>query len=167
MSDKDATAEQPKPEADRVFLVVVDDSEEMRVALRFAALSARRSGGRVALLFVQDPVDFQHWLGVEAIMREEAREKAEEILQKLSADVFQWAGSYPVLYIREGDRRDELVALLNEEPSIKIVVLAASTGSGGPGPIISYLVSKGVSQLHVPVMIVPGSLTEEEVVALT
>ncbi|MGE4217981.1 MAG: universal stress protein [Alphaproteobacteria bacterium] len=167
MSDKDAAAEQPKPDSDRVFLVVVDDSDEMRLALRFAALSAKRAGGRVALMFVQDSVDFQHWLGVEAIMREEAREKAEEILQKLSADVFQWSGSYPVLYIREGDRRDELLALLNEEPSIKIVVLAASTGSGGPGPIISYLVGKGVSQLHVPVMIVPGSLTEEEVVALT
>jgi len=167
MTDRDATAEQSKPESDRVFLVVVDDSEEMRLALRFASLSTKRAGGRVALLFVQDSVDFQHWLGVEAIMREEAREKAEEILQKLSADVFQWSGSYPVLYIREGDRRDELLALLAEEPSIKLVVLAASTGSGGPGPIISYLVSKGVNQLHVPVMIVPGSLTDEEVVALT
>ena len=37
---------------DRVFLVVVDDSPEREVALRYACLRARKDGWRVALLRV-------------------------------------------------------------------------------------------------------------------
>ncbi len=154
-------------EKERVFLVVVDDTEEMKVALHFACRRARRTGGRVALLYVQEPADFQHWMAVGDLMREEAREEGEALLQKLSAEVQQWAGSYPVLYIREGDRKEELVKLIEEEPSISILVLGAGTGPAGPGPIISHLMSKGVRELRVPVTIVPGSLSDDEIVALT
>lgn len=152
---------------DRVFLVVVDDSEEMRVALHFACRRAMRTGGRVALLYVQEPADFQHWVAIGDRMREEAREEAEGLMQKLSAEVQQWAGGFPVLYLREGDRREELEKLLEEEPSISVLVLGASAGAKGPGPLVSYLFGKGVSQLRVPVTIVPGSLSDEDVIALT
>jgi hypothetical protein len=100
-------------------------------------------------------------------MREEAREEGEEMLQRLSADALKWAGSLPIYYMREGDRREELFSLLEEEPSISVVVLAASAGSEGPGPIISYVWGKGAGRLRIPITIVPGSLTEEEIVALT
>ena len=116
---------------ERVFLVVVDDSEEMPVALHFACRRARNNGGRVALLYVSSPTTFQHWAAVGDLMRQEAREEGEQLLQKLAAEVFEWAGSYPILYIREGDVREELVALIDAEPSISVLVLAASTGSSG------------------------------------
>ncbi len=166
MSDE---TEQTKSSAedDRVFLVVVDDSEEMRVALHFACRRAMRTGGRVALLYVQEPADFQHWVAIGDRMREEAREEAEGLMQKLSAEVQQWAGGFPVLYLREGDRREELEKLLGEEPSISVLVLGASTGAKGPGPLVSYLFGKGASSLHIPVTIVPGSLSDEDVIALT
>ena len=154
-------------EKDRVFLVVVDDSEEMRVALHFACRRAMRTGGRVALLYVQEPADFQHWVAVGDRMREEAREEAEGLMQKLSAEVQQWAGGFPVLYLREGDRREELEKLLDEEPSVSVLVLGASTGAKGPGPLVSHLLGKGASHLHIPVTIVPGSLSDEDVIALT
>ena len=154
-------------ESERVFLVVLDNSVEMRVALQFACLRARRTGGRVAFLFVQEPADFQHWVAVGDLMREEAREEGEEMLQRLSADALKWAGSLPIYYMREGDRREELFSLLEEEPSISVVVLAASDGPEGPGPIISYVLGKGAGRLHIPITIVPGSLTEEEIDALT
>ena len=80
---------------ERVFLVVVDDSEEMKVALHFAGRRAKRNGGRVALLHVQEPADFQHWMSVGEIMREENREAAEELLQELSAEVASWSGRVP------------------------------------------------------------------------
>jgi nucleotide-binding universal stress UspA family protein len=152
---------------ERVFLVVVDDSEEMPVALHFACRRARSSGGRVALLYVSTPADFQHWAAVGDLMRQEAREEGEQLLQKLAAEVYEWAGSYPILYIREGDVREELVKLIESEPTISIMVLAASTGSGGPGPLITYLLGKKARQSRVPITIVPGNLTDEELIEIT
>ena len=146
----------------RVFLVVVDESEEMPVALRYAALRARHTGGRVALLYVIEPSDLQHWMAVESLMREERREEAEQLLNKLSQEVLELSGVHPVLYIREGRRRDELLAMLEEEPSISILVLAAGTGPEGPGPLITALMGKSLAKLRVPVTIVPGGLTDEQ-----
>lgn len=154
-------------ENDRVFLVVVDESQEMRVALHFACRRALRTGGRVALLYVQEPAEFQHWMAIGDLMREEAREEAESLLQKLSAEVQQWAGTFPIVYLREGSRAEELEKLLDEEPTISVLVLGASTESAGPGPLISHLVSKGTAKLRLPVTIVPGSLSDEEIIALT
>ena len=154
-------------EADRTFLVVVDDSEEMQVALHFASRRAMRTGGRVALLYVQQPAEFQHWMAVGDLMREEAREEAEGLMQKLSAEVKEWSGNYPVVHMREGDIGDELEKLLDEEESISVLVLAASTESSGPGPLISHLVGKGGARLRVPVTIVPGSLSDEKIIAIT
>jgi nucleotide-binding universal stress UspA family protein len=164
-SDKPDTQEDAARE--RIFLVIVDDSEEMKVALHFACRRAKSTGGRVALLYVQDQADFQHWMAVAEIMREEQREAAEELLQTLSAEVHDWSGKMPILYIREGVFREALVKLLDEEPSISILVLAAGVGRGGPGPIIDYILSKRAANLHVPVTIVPGSLDDAEIIAIT
>ncbi|MEE8507225.1 MAG: universal stress protein, partial [Kiloniellales bacterium] len=106
--------------SDRVFLVVVDETEEMQVALRFACRRARHSGGRVALLCVIEPAEFQHWMAVEDLMREEARSEGELLLQRLAAQVNELAGAMPILYVREGKVRDELFKLLEEEPSVSI-----------------------------------------------
>jgi len=151
----------------RVFLVVVDETEEMRVALRFAALRARSTGGKVAMLYVVEPSEFQHWMSVGDLMREEARTEAEQVLQRLAAEVSELAGSLPVLYVREGDRRDELLALLDEEPNISILVLGASTGKRGPGPLVSAMTGKFLGRLHIPVTVVPDSMTVEEIDAVT
>jgi nucleotide-binding universal stress UspA family protein len=152
---------------ERVFLVVVDDSEEMPVALHFACRRARKSGGRVALLYVSSPADFQHWAAVGDLMRQEAREEGEQLLQKLAGEVQEWAGSFPILYIREGDVREELVNLIESEPTISILVLAAGTGSGGPGPIITYLLGKKARQSRIPITIVPGNLSDDELIEIT
>ena len=160
-------AAETKTSDDRVFLVVVDDSEEMKVALHFACRRAKTSGGRIALLHVQEPAEFQHFMAVEEIMREEKREEAEELMQLLSAEVVEWSSKMPSFYLREGDRREELLTLLEEEPSISVLVLGASVGGGGPGPIIDYLLSRGASQLRVPVTLVPGSLSDEAIIAIT
>jgi len=157
MSDESAEA---TPQ--RIFLVVVDESEEMRVALRYAALRARHTGGRVALLYVIQPSDLQHWMAVESLMREERREEAEQLLNKLAQEVLELAGTRPVIYIREGRRRDELTAMLNEEPSISVLVLAAGIGPEGPGPLITALVGKSLAKLPVPLTIVPGGLSDEQ-----
>ena len=153
--------------SERVFLVVVDESEELHVALRYASNRAKATGGRVALFYVIEPSGFGHWIAVEDLMEKEMRLQAEETLKKYSEVVMQMSGQMPALYIREGNRLDALMALLDEEPSISILVLAAGTGKGGPGPLISALAGKLNKRLHVPLTIVPGALSDEEIDALT
>jgi nucleotide-binding universal stress UspA family protein len=155
-----------KKQAHRVFLVVVDQSAELKLALRFAARRARATGGRVAMLYVTEPAEAE-WLGVGDIMREERRAEAEQRLQELSTQVQNLSGEMPILYVREGAVRDELLKIVDEEPSISILVLAADAGAGGPGPLVTALTGKFAGKLHIPLTIVPGSLTDEEVDAIT
>ncbi|MEC7647810.1 MAG: universal stress protein [Pseudomonadota bacterium] len=154
-------------ETEQVFLAVVDDSDEMPIALHFACRRAEHTDGRVALFYVPAKADFQHWMAVGALMREEAREAGEELLQRQSAEVQRKTGKVPILFIREGDRSEELIKLMDEEPNISILVLAAGTEDSGPGPIISYLLGKGSRRLHVPITIIPGSMTVDEIDAIT
>lgn len=150
----------------RVFLVVVDDSPEMQVALRYAALRALHTGGKVALLFVIEKVGGAEWMAVADIIREERREEAEEILAGHAAYVQQVTAQIPIFHLREGERRDEVLKLIDEDPTISILVLGASTGSEGPGPLVSHLVGKLGGRMRVPITVVPGSLTPEQVAIL-
>ena len=166
-AESGSSREMADHEAERVFLAVVDDSDEMPIALHFACRRAEHTDGRVALFYVPAKADFQHWMAVGALMREEAREAGEELLQRQSVEVQRKTGKVPILFIREGDRSEELIKLMDEEPNISILVLAAGTEDSGPGPIISYLLGKGARRLHVPITIVPGSMTVDEIDAIT
>jgi len=169
MSDISSSSSSP-PSADapheRIFLVVVDQTDEMRVALRYAALRAFHTGGKVALLAVAEPSGVQQFAAIEERMEEEAREEAEQLLAKLSSEIKDVCGSTPILYLRSGRRRsEELLALIDEEPSISVVVLGAGIGQEGPGPLITAMVSRS-GKLRVPVTIVPGGLSEEQIAAV-
>jgi nucleotide-binding universal stress UspA family protein len=153
-------------QASRVMLVVVDESAELQVALRFACLRAAHTGGRVALLYVIEPADSQQWIAVEDLMREERRAEAEATMSRLSEQVFEASGNMPILFLREGKVRDELLKLIEEEPSISILVLGAATGPDGPGPLVTHLAGKIAGRLRVPVTIVPGGLSDEQIATL-
>ncbi len=153
--------------SDRIFLVVADKTPEMRNALRFAAGRAKRTGGVVGILRVIEPSDFQHWSAVGNLMREEARVEAEQLLQECAATIEGIHDRMPILYIREGSRQDALLKLIEEEPAVRILLLGAASGTKGPGPLISFLTKKVVGKLRVPVTIVPGALSEEQIDALT
>jgi nucleotide-binding universal stress UspA family protein len=157
----------PPKKTGRTFLVVVDDTEEMRAALRYACRRAHSTGGRVALLRIVEPTEFQHFASIGNLIRHEARQDAEALLQRMATEVNETSGELPVLYVREGVPRDELLKLINEEPSISILVLAAGTGPEGPGPLCSAMTGRYVNRLRIPLTIVPGSLTNEAIDALT
>ena len=145
------------------FLVVVDESPECRLALRFAAKRARKTGGGVTLLRVIEPAEFQGWGAVEKIYLEEAHAEAQEILQKLAAEVNDLAGMLPELVIRDGKKRDVILKLIEEDPGIRILVLGASIDRAGPGPLVSSLAGQMAGSMRVPLTIVPGGLTPEEI----
>ncbi len=164
----ETTPEEEGPEVPgRIFLVVVDESDEMPVALRFACRRARHTDGRVALLYVIEPTEFQHFMGVGDLLANEARQEAEQLVQRLAGQVKDISGRLPVVYLREGNRRDELLKLVHEEASISILVLAASTQSGSPGPLIQALTGKFLSRLKVPLTVVPGNLSETAIDAIS
>ncbi len=167
MNDAPAPATALSPDQIRVFLVVVDDTAEMRVALRFACRRARHTGGRVALLYVIEPSEYRHFMGVGDLMREEARNEAELLMQKLAVQVQEISGAVPIVHLREGNRRDELLKLISEEPNISILVLGANTEASGPGPLVSALTGKFLSRMHLPLTIVPGNLSDEAVDAIS
>jgi nucleotide-binding universal stress UspA family protein len=167
VADSSESAASKQQSTERIFLVVVDATEEMSVALRFACRRAQHSGGRVALLYVMEPADFQHWMSVEEKMREERREEAERVLQDLASDVNELTGTMPVLHVREGKAADAIVELISEEPEISILVLGAGTGKKGPGPLVSSLAGKLSGKFPIPITVVPGNLTLDQIDALT
>ncbi len=150
-------------EAKRVFLVVVDESDEMPVALYYASRRAMSTGGRVAMLRVIPKEESHGLASVEALMREEARREAEALLERLASTVTDVTGVLPVIHLREGIMSEELIELLDDDPTISILVLAAGTGPEGPGPLIAYLSGTGMGKLRIPVTIVPGGLTHAQI----
>lgn len=151
----------------RTFLCVVDDSPELSQALRFACRRVVHVNGRIALLYVIEPAEFEHWMAVKDLMREERRQEAEEMLKVVAAVVQKSTGTTPTIYIREGKLTEQLIELLDETPGISVLVLGAATDAEGPGPLVSHLVNKMAGRLHIPITIVPGGLTDEEIDAIT
>ncbi|MFT8244816.1 universal stress protein [Roseomonas sp. BN140053] len=152
---------------DRVFLVVVDDSPERRVALRYACLRVRKSGGRVALLRITEPVELQEWASVGALMQEEQRQDAEQLLAGLGTEVQELTGGLPLLLIREGEPVEEILSLLEEDPRISILVLASAPAGSTPGPLITALVGRQSPRLRCPLTVVPGGMSDAELERVT
>ena len=147
----------------RKFLVVVDKSAESAVALRFATRRAQNTGGRVSLLCAATPGQFQQWRGVEEIMRDEAHAEAESLLHAAAKTVNELAGILPELVILHGRVTDCLHQLLKEDKDISILVLASGTAKEGPGPLVAMF---GSAVQSIPVTIVPGNFTEDQIDAL-
>ena len=148
------------------FLVVIDPTPECGKALRFAARRAARTGAVLTLLALTTPPDEFEWLGIEEAMLAEAEEEAAQLLAAASASARAAAGLEPETVIRVGEKAAEVQALIHEDPDISFLVLAAGAGKDEPGPLVSTLVSKLASTFPIPIVIVPGSLSDEEIDAL-
>jgi nucleotide-binding universal stress UspA family protein len=149
------------------FLVIIDDTPECDRALYFASRRAARVGVSVIMLRVIDTHDRnQQWLGVADIMRAEAHEEASAMLARASARANGIAGITPEQVIREGDTVEELLKLIDEDEDISVLVLAAGVDKEGPGPLVSNLGSTA-GTFPVPVAIVPGHLSDEELDAMS
>ncbi len=149
----------------RKFLVILDDSPEMLNALRFAAIRASKTGGGVEMLAVISPEDFQHFMGVADVMRAEAMEKIEAHFEVFKDRMIRREGVTPSLKIREGDRVEAILQHIREDPEIGVLVLGAGTEKAGPGPVVAALTGRRMAELSVPITIVPGSMTKEQIVA--
>ena len=150
----------------RKFLVVLDDSRECLCAMRFAAMRAIKTGGGVAILSVIPPDEFNHWIGVGDLMREEARARIEAHFDIFAKWMRDSNNIDPELIIREGEPVKEILSFVTNNPDIGILVLGAGTDNNGPGPLVSQL-SKSSGTFPIPVTIVPGNLSKEQLEAIT
>ena len=150
----------------RKFLVILDDSQEYLNAMRFAAMRAARTGGGVEVLAVIPPEEFNHWIGVSDIMRSEARERIEVHFEVFAKWMHDRQGIDPELVIREGEPIQEILAQVKDDPEIGVLVLGAGNEKSGPGPLVTQL-SRSSGSLPVPITIVPGDLSKEQLEAIT
>jgi nucleotide-binding universal stress UspA family protein len=150
----------------RKFLVVLDDSRECLNAMRFAALRAAHTGAGVMILSIIPPEDFQHFMGVADLMRQEARERIEAHFEVFAKWMRDRQGVEPELVIREGEPVAEILAQIRESPEIGVLVLGAGTDKAGPGPLVTAM-SKNSGNLPIPITIVPGEMSKERLEAIT
>jgi nucleotide-binding universal stress UspA family protein len=156
------------PEYPRTFLVVIDETPECDRAVYYASRRAARTNGKLVMLAVATPPGGnQEWLGVEELMRAEAVEEAEQRLDEFAARARNLAGIDPVRVVREGNKAEEILKLIQENKEIANLVLAAGTGAEGPGPLVSSLASGAAGPFPIPVTIVPGQLTDAQLDALS
>ncbi|MEZ5870214.1 MAG: universal stress protein [Defluviimonas denitrificans] len=150
----------------RKFLVVLDDSRECLNAMRFAALRAAHTGAGVQILSVIPPEEFQHWIGVADIMRQEARERIVAHFEVFAKWMRDRQGIEPELVIREGEPVSEILDQIREDAQIGVLVLGAGTDKSGPGPLVTQM-TRNSGTLPIPITIVPGEMSKERLEAIT
>jgi hypothetical protein len=139
----------------RTYLVVIDESPEAEIALRFAARRAVKTGGNVEILALVPKQEFVAWGGVMATIEEEARERAEALVMRAAGTLFAESGLKPTITVREGDPKIVREMIAANEAVAALVIGAAADGT--PGPMVSHFVNDP-GGLSVPLMIIPGSL---------
>jgi len=144
----------------RTYLVVIDETDEARVALRFAARRAAKTGGTVEILALIPRAEFVQWGGVQAAMEEEARLRAEALVAQVAGELIDETGVRPSITVRQSEPIAAVRALLKERPETAALVLGAAA-SGGPGPLVQHFAGIEAGTMPCPVMIIPGSLTDE------
>jgi nucleotide-binding universal stress UspA family protein len=146
----------------RTYLVVIDDSPEAEIALRFAARRAVRTGGGVEILSLVEPQEFIAFGGVQATIEDEARQHAEGLVAAAAGTLIAESGLRPAITVRSGEGPRVIRELIAANPEIAALVLGAAA-SGAPGPLIAHFAGTDAGTLPVPVMIIPGSLSPEQI----
>ena len=148
----------------RKFLVVIDETPECERALTFAAYRVKRTGGTVVLMSVIQTPEFIG-MGVEDVLRAEAVEEAERNLDARLARIKDIGDVRSESVIREGEGAEEIENVIDQDRDIAILVLAASTSGEGPGPLVTHFANRA-NALPIPLTIVPGRMSDEEIIAI-
>jgi nucleotide-binding universal stress UspA family protein len=153
-------------ETRRTYLVVIDDSAEARVALRFAARRAVKTGGRVEVLGVVEPQDFVQWGGVQNAIEEEQRLRIAGIVSASVGELLDEAGLEAQIIVAQGEPVRTVRDYVAERPDVAALVLGAAP-SGNPGPLVSNFCGNDAGKLPCPVMLIPGGLGDDRLEQLS
>ena len=150
----------------RTYLVVIDDSAEARVALRFAARRAAKTQGRIEVLAVVEPQDFVQWGGVQAAFEEEQRLRIEGVVSASVGEILDESGIDAAIVVRQGEPVKAVRDYIGKREEVAALVLGAAP-SGSPGPLVANFTGNDAGKLPCPVMIIPGSLSDERLEQLS
>lgn len=150
----------------RIYLVIIDETEEALLALRFASRRASKTGGAVHLLALVQPEQFSAFGGIQATMEEEARARAETMVTAAAGNLMSESGKMPIISVKVGEGEKVVREYLSDHPEVSALVLGAAR-EGGPGPLVTHFSGTNAGQLPCPLFIVPGSLSEEEIEQLS
>lgn len=153
-------------ETKRTYLVVVDDSEESRVALRFAARRAAKTDGRMEVLGIVEPQDFVQFGGVQAAIEEEQRLRIEGVVSAAIGEILDESGIEANIIIRQGEMVKTVRDYVAGRDEIAALVLGAAP-AGHPGPLVAHFTGHDAGLLPCPVMIIPGSLDDDRLEQLS
>ncbi len=146
----------------RIYLVVIDETEEATIALRFASRRAMKTQGGLHIMTMVEQESFLAWGGVQATLQEEARNRAEALVASTAGTLFQESGIRPMITVKTGDAAAGVREVLAENPDIAALVLGAAA-EGQPGPLVSHFASTEAGSLPCPIMVIPGSLGIEDI----
>lgn len=149
------------------FLVCIDGSQESRVALRFACIKAKKRGGLVDVLHVTEPAEVQPLFSIADKVREERREEAEELLKQICNDAYESTGITVSLILREGKIGDAIIAAIQEDTDVNMLVLGVAASHAGHGKLMSWLAGQMGEKMLIPLMLVPGNLTDQQIEELS
>ena len=145
------------------FLVVIDDSKELKNAIHFAAQRAKNTNGALSMLYVVDHAINAQWSKVEHLIEQEETSEAKKICRNWSQVIKNKFNIDTEIIIKLGNRKDEILKLLKEDKNIRFLVLATSGDGENPGPIIKSLLSSKMRDLSIPIVLVPGSMNEKDI----
>jgi len=150
----------------RTYLVVIDDSPEARVSLRFAARRAAKTHGRIEVLAVVEPQDFVQWGGVQAAFEEEQRLRIEGIVSSSVGELLDESGVQATVVVRQGEPVKAVREHIGERDDVAALVLGAAP-AGDPGPLVGNFTGNDAGKLPCPVMLIPGGLSDERLEQLS
>ena len=146
----------------RVYLVIMDETEESRLALRFASRRAARTGGVVHIVAIIPQQTFSAFAAVQATIEAEARDRAEVLVTSAAGNLISEGNAPPAISVRQGEAVKVVRDYLGEHPEVSALVLGAAA-EGNPGPLVSHFAVAHPGQLPCPLMIVPGSISDEDI----
>jgi len=150
----------------RTYLVVIDDSAEARVALRFAARRAAKTNGRIEVLGIVEPQDFVQFGGVQAAIEEEQRLRIQGVVSSAVGEILDESGVEAKIIVQQGEPVRAVREYIGARDEIAALVLGAAP-SGNPGPLVANFTGHDAGKLPCPVMLIPGSLGDERLEQLS
>jgi nucleotide-binding universal stress UspA family protein len=150
------------------FLVYVDENEFSHTAVRLACSKATIKNRTVEMIFVIDPKDYNSVLGADDVMKHERKKEVQKLLKTLAERAKKWSGITPAIHIEEGDPEEELFKCIEKDNDINMLIISSSPSEGSGGKkLLGDLAEALDERFHIPMMVVPANITDEEIKELS
>lgn len=165
-----AATKKNKPQeatAKHTLLVCMNDKQHTETALRFACARAKRTNATVEMLCVIDPVDYNTLFSVGDMIREDRKAAARKRMRELATQMEQEYGMQPELQLHVGNIVEEIVRTVGENKTISMIIMGVATdGSSAKSGLLQQMVQSLGHEYLIPLLMVPGNLTNDQITAL-